>query len=290
MRRRDRFSMSALLCFAVLGTGCGTAQIRDGLATGSPEQAAEILRRSAEAHGGEAWSRIRDVNVRYDGTWLSIVDRVQPVLVDKMFRKGSEERFLRAEGILAQAHRGPAGTKQVVRTPEGTRVWYNGVEETDPEKIAAAGVVADAYRMFLTGPFFFQDRRAEIRLAGTDTVDGAPCDRILAVLRPGFGPSAEDRAFLSIDRETGLLRRVRFTLEGLASTRGAEVDTTFGGWREVGGVRWPTEFYERVRAPLRIPAHRWKLLALDLDRGLAPEEVTGATFSGAAGRAATALP
>ncbi len=289
MRPRTDLPVSSLLFLTLLTAGCGTAQIAKSRAVGSPEQAAAILARAIAAHGGDAWGRLHDVSVRYEGDWLSIVDRVQPVLVDKPFRKSSEERFLRAEGILAQAHQGPAGTKQVVRTPEGIKVWYNGKEESDAEKIASAALVADAYRMFLTGPFFFADRRAELRPAGGDTVDGAACDRILAILRPGFGLSPEDRVLLSIDRKTGLLRRVRFTLEGLASTRGAEVDTTFGNWREIGGVLWPTEFFERIRAPLRLSAHRWKLLGLDLDRGLTPEEVTGATFSGAAARPATGI-
>lgn len=283
--RRSRSFLSPFLLTTLL-LGCGTAQINKSRVAGSPGQAAEVLQRSIAAHGGDAWSRIHDVNVRYEGEWLSIVDKVQPVLVDKMFRKRSEERLLRAEGILAQAHQGPAGSKQVVRTPGGIQVWYNGVAESGGDKTAAAALVADSYRMFLTGPFFFQDRKAELQPAGFDTVDGAVCDRILAILRPGLGLSAEDRALLSIDRKTGLLRRVRFTLEGLESTRGTEVDVTFGHWREIGGVRWPTEFYERVRSPLRLSAHRWKLLGLDLDRGLTADELSAATFSGAAARPA----
>ncbi len=289
MRRLSDFSVSSLLCLTLLATGCGTTQIPQSRAVGSPEQAAAVLARSIAAHGGDAWGRLNDVSVRYEGEWLSIVDRVQPVLVDKPFRKRSEERFLRAEGILAQAHQGPAGTKQVARTPSGVKVWYNAKEEADAEKTTATALVADAYRMFLSGPFFFADRGAELRSAGGDTVEGAACDRILAILRPGFGLSPEDRVLLSIDRKTGLLRRVRFTLEGLESTRGAEVDTTFGNWRDIGGIRWPTAFFERIRAPLRLSAHRWKLVGLDLDRGLTPNEVTGATFSGAASRPATGI-
>jgi hypothetical protein len=60
---------------------------------------------------------------------------------------------------------------------------------------------------------------------------------------------------------------VRLTLNGLASTAGAEVDVTFGEFREVGGVVWPTDFVERIRSPFDLFAHRWTMDGLRLNGG-----------------------
>ena len=78
--------------------------------------------------------------------------------------------------------------------------------------------------MFLFGPDFFRRRGAKLqRVSTTGDVNGRACDELLAVLRPGFGLSEEDRVVLFIDHQDHLLRRVQFTLNALESTRGAEV-------------------------------------------------------------------
>mgnify|MGYP000329037656 CR=1 FL=1 len=96
------------------------------------------------------------------------------------------------------------------------------------------------------------------------TLDDEAFQRIHAVLEPGFGFSERDEAVLWINEETGLLGLVHFTIEGLASTRGAHVDVAFSNYQEIDGYIWPTEFYERVRAPLRVPAHSWRVVALQV--------------------------
>lgn len=63
-------------------------------------------------------------------------------------------------------------------------------------------------------------------------------------------------------------RCVRMTLDGIESTRGAEVDVTFRDFRKIDGVLWPTDFDERIRVPFDLHAHHWKMLGLDTSRGL----------------------
>jgi hypothetical protein len=98
------------------------------------------------------------------------------------------------------------------------------------------------------------------------------------VLRPGFGAAAEDRVILFIDRTTKQLRRVRMTLNGLESTRGAEVDVTFRDFRRIDGVLWPTDFDERIRVPFDLHAHHWKMTGLDTNRGLREQDLTSSGF------------
>jgi hypothetical protein len=262
------------LVIAALTLGaCGTAQLPDMPGLGDHELAARVLERSIDAHGGAArWAEIRDVVARYDGEWASIGPRLQPVLSDTKYRRSSVEVILPSDRIVGQRHEGPSGTKQVYRTPTSVEADYDGVPATDATVLDAAALVADAYQMFLTAPFYFASFAGAPVSAGTETIDGELCDRIGVEVRPGFGRTDRDLALLSIGRESGIVRRVRFTLEGLASTRGAEVDVTFRAHREIDGILWATEYVERIRAPFRLPAHRWRLVSLETNTGADPRE------------------
>ena len=44
--------------------------------------------------------------MRYEGQWRPLIDRVQPALIDKLYRGGSEERLMPVAGLVAQDHVG----------------------------------------------------------------------------------------------------------------------------------------------------------------------------------------
>lgn len=256
------------------------------------------LRDCAEAHGLAAFQALRDINVSYRGEWRPLIHRLQPALVDEGFRQGSEERLLPAQGLIAQQHLGPSGTKQVLRrqaaaSEPGTgtlQVWFNDEEANDLERREAAALVADGYALFLLGPLALVGRERVMELGGTETVDGRPCDVLRVRLAPGIGLSPIDSAALWIDRKDSLMRRVRFSLDGLVSTRGAiaEVET----YDHIGrhGVMWPTRFYERLVRPIpNLPVHDWRLTGLDVNRGYGPDALAGRRFGGAALAPATPL-
>jgi len=255
----------------------------------SEPAAIKLLNAAREAHGGAAIERVKDISVRYEGKWGAIGPRFQPELVDKKFRRDSEERLLLGQRFIAQKHNGPNGTKMVLRDGGLTRVSYNGKAASDDLTRQAAALVADAYQMFLLGPFYFDRPGVVLQIAKQSSVDGVICDELLAVLKPGIGESNEDRVLLSIDRSTKQLRRLRMTLNGLASTQGAEVDVTFREFRNVGGILWPTDFEERIRVPFDLHAHSWKLRGIDLNRGLNREDLSGDNWSERASRPASAL-
>ncbi len=259
--------------------------------------AAQRLHESAEAHGLAAYRAIADINVSYSGEWRPLVGRIQPEVVDEGFRGSSQERLLPKAGIVAQAYTGAKGTKQVSWLHERpgssdlgeVAVWFNDVRSTDTDAQQAAALVAEGYGLFLLGPLWLVDRDLPVRSAGTERVDGQTCDVVEVWLTPGLGRVAADRVALCIERRSGLMRRVRFTLEGFARTRGAvaEVDT-FDHQRRFG-VTWPMRSYERIVHPIALPAHDWRITGLDVDRGYGVDAVSGSRFTGAAAAPAQAL-
>ncbi len=256
-----------LAALASLAAGCATPQISTREIKKSDPGSTRLVAAAQRAHGGDAFAKVHEVSVRYEGRWAAIGPRFQPVLSDRKFRRDSEERVLIAARKIAQEHTGPAGKKLVVRSPGKISVAYNGVPSADTEVEHAAALVADAYTMFLLGPFYFDRPGVTFAPAAEAVVDRHLCDGVLAVLQPGFGIAKEDRVILFIDRVTKHLRRVRMTLNGLESTRGAEVDVTFRDFRTIDGIVWPTDFDERIRVPFDLHAHHWRLRGLEINRG-----------------------
>lgn len=285
--RRRLLAASAL---APLAAGCANPLPLRAAAPPSDRDAEALLAESAEAHGWPAYRTLSDVNVAYDGQWRPLIDRVQPIVVDKAFRGRSEERLLPGAGVVAQAYTGTAGRKHVWwRRGRGTPgepgevgVWFNGAESRDDAVRSAAALVAEGYGLFLLGPLWLAGRGLPMQRAGTERVDGRLCERVDVWMSPGLGQVALDRVTVCIDTATRITRRVRFTLEGFAGTRGAvaEVDT-FDHERRFG-VLWPMRSYEEVVHPIRLPAHDWHITGLDVNRGYDADALRGPAFSGAA--------
>jgi hypothetical protein len=275
---------------AGLLTACASPKICTREIRKSEPAALALVAASQQSQGGRAFTRVRDVSVRYEGRWASIGPRFQPVLADTGFRRGSEERLLVGPRLLAQEHTGPAGKKLVLRTPIKVSVAYNGSLSDDAEAKRAAALVADAYALFLLGPFYFERSGIVLATNGESVLGGAVCDEVLAVLRPGFGEAKEDRVILFIDRASKQLRRVRMTLNGLESTRGAEVDVTFRNFRRIGGILWPTDFDERIRVPFDLHAHHWRMLGLEINRGYRTADFSTLGLKGCASVPTTPLP
>jgi hypothetical protein len=297
--------MSASLALPVSASlpGCA-APLRPLSAPATTPDARALLAASAAAHGAAALSKVADLSVSYAGEWPPIIGALQPALVDRGFRGRSEERLLLRGCLVAQAHTGPKGRKQVVRiwaagTQGDVRVWFDGEEAHDGERRAAAALVADGYSLFLLGPMLLAgrwglDRSLTMELAGAERIalDGREreCDVLRVRMAPGLGFSESEELALFIEREEGLMRRVRFSLNGLETTRGAVAEVDTFDHVTLHGVRWSTRFHERLLRPLPLPVHDWRLTGLDVNRGVASVEIGEATFNGKAADEATALP
>ncbi len=179
------------------------------------------------------------------------------------------------------------------------QVWFNGEAAEDAERRSAAALVADGYALFLLGPMLLaggwgvpriailgRDQDEEVTVGGR----GWRCTVLRGRMVPGLGFSGAERIALLIDREERLMRRVRFGLEGMERTRGAIAEVDAWGHVERQGVRWPTQFHERLLRPLPLAVHDWRLTGLDLDRGITPAEVEGPEFRGRAAAQAASIP
>ncbi len=288
-RSPTRRALLGALTLPWLVGGCSTP-LPLGPLPASDAGALARLRESAEAHGLAAYRGISDINVSYTGQWRPLVGRIQPEVVNEGFRGSSQERLLPSAGVTAQAYTGPMGRKQVYwrrGIPASddlgeVAVWFNDVRSTDDAAMQAAALVAEGYGLFLLGPLWLVDRGLRMRRGGTERVDGRICDVIDVWLSPGLGRVATDRVAICIDRVDSLARRVRFTLEGFANTRGAvaEVDT-FEHERRFGVV-WPMRSFERIVHPISLPAHDWHVTGLDVNRGYNAKDLAGLVFTGAA--------
>ena len=258
-----KVNRSLLVISVLVMAGCA-AQFPEPVGSRDHAAAEAVLDRSIAAHGGYLFEQPGSVRVSYDGEWHNVVKVLQPVLVDAGYRQSSDEMLDLATAGIVQVHNGPDGTKLVARSVDGVSVLYDDVASDDETTLAASALVADAYTLFLAGPSFIRQREGQLSMLEPAALDGQTHQRIHAVLEPGFGFSEQDEAVLWINEETGLLGLVHFTIDGLASTRGAHVDVAFSEHREIDGFVWPTEFYERVRAPLRVPAHSWRVLDLEV--------------------------
>jgi len=247
-------------------------------AAASTREAQALLAASASAHGLRALGAIDTIRVGYAGSFASLVDRLQPELVDASHRSTAQDRLRLRDRTISQTQSGPGGTKQVDRqagagTPGTVRVSFDGTEATDRPRRDAAALVADCYTLFLLGPMLLAGRWAADRslvLAMMEpedvTVDDQDytCDRLRVSMRPGLGLSDGDELVLWIDRAERLMRRVRFTLNGHLPTRGAVAETDFWRYFSQAGVRWAAEYEERLLRPLPLPVHRWRMTGLEV--------------------------
>jgi hypothetical protein len=260
----------------------------------SSPAATSLLNDSAAAHGLAAFKALSDISYSHDGSWRVLIDKLQPVLVDPGFRGKSEDRLLPREGVVAMASSGAAGRKFVVRRPSShefgeVRVWFNGEEAKDAERRAAAALVADAYRLILLGPMLLTERNLVLEIGDVERVNGLPCDVLRVQLAPGLGHSLFDQAALFIDRQERLLRRLRFSLEGLQSTRGTAHEVDMFEHQALHGMRLPTRFAEQRVQPTLIAVRDWRLTGLDVNRGFSAADLAGPELGGAARQPAAAL-
>lgn len=160
-------------------------------------------------------------------------------------------------------------------------LWTDGQASTDAARADASAVVAERCGLFLLGPLWLAGRCVPIEVNGTERVHGRLCDVVQVWLRPGLGRSPQDRVTVLVDRDDQLTRRLRFTLEGFAGTRGAVAEVDWLDFSRRFGVLWPTRFDEEVVHPLRLPAHDWALSGLSVNRGFGLADLRGPRLSGA---------
>ncbi len=229
------------------------------------DEAVKLLEKSA-AKAGNPWRSLEKVEVAFTGEWTKVVQKMQPELVNPAYRKSSREVYFPRLSRVEQTHTGPRGVKNVVRTPGKIEVGFSEYRMAAEVEKDAAALVADAYTMFVFGADYLLARGSDWRLwlaMQRQEIDGDPCSLVFGTLKPGVGRSAEDKVIAWISQRDQRLRRVQFTLNGLESTAGADVDVTFSDFQSgPNGTEWPRHFLETVRRPLTLKAHEWRMTEL----------------------------
>lgn len=284
-------AIASLLTMALFIAGCaGFPQPREGLQFDDGLSAEQWFERVMRAHGGDLSDDSRDFNLAMTGEWSSLIQRIQPLVTDADYRISAEERYRPSEDLYVIRHRGPEGIKTVWRRGRDIRVWYDGEPVKDADVLAATAMTTDAFELFHFGPSFLAGRATEMTRMRHGSEGGRRYPRLLLTIQPGFGQAESDQVVVWIDPDSHRLFRVHMTLNGFETTRNAHVDTTFSEYVEQGGYWFPTNFEERVRGPIQIHAHDWRITGRDIARGWRSEDVQGSEFSGAAARPAGTEP
>lgn len=260
-----RFYLIPIVATAIL-TSCSTLPVPGVVSNKATAAEAKAILRRSSASQGNSWKKYQSVEVSYDGKWSAIATQVQPVLTDPAFRKTSREIYQPRLGKVRQIHSGPEGTKVVVREGRQIEVTLNGLRSNNHEIQDASALVADAYTVFLFGSSWLLEHGDDWSLLDEKSISSERCHLVAGRLRPGLGNSAEDHFIAWISAESGLLKRFQFTLNGMDSTRGADVDVEFQDyWKAADGSVWPSHFIEHIQRPILAKAHEWRMTSLRLD-------------------------
>ena len=272
------FRLLAVILVASFLTACASRFPSPELdvALDSQISAAQIFQRTFNVHGGASIEQLNDVNLSISGEWKTLIRRIQPLVTDYKYRIDSQERLFMNNGGYIALYNGPGGSKKVVRTTDSLAVYYNGEQSTDPEVLSSTALTADAFRLFLLGPLALQAWQDQFTRLTDITFQGEQHYRLHLNLKPGFGYSEQDQVVLWVNAESGRTKMIQITLEGHSTTKGAHVEVEYLGYTQKGDYLFPSDFFERVNAPISINAHAWHLTGLDINRGLALEEYQGA--------------
>lgn len=272
------FRLLAIILAASLLSACASRFPSPELdvALDSQISAAQIFQRTFNVHGGASIEQLNDVNLSISGEWKTLIRRIQPLVTDYKYRIDSQERLFMNNGGYIALYNGPVGSKKVVRTTDSLAVYYNGEQSTDPEVLSSTALTADAFRLFLLGPLALQAWQDQFTRLTDITFQGEQHYRLHLNLKPGFGYSEQDQVVLWVNAESGRTKMIQITLEGHSTTKGAHVEVEYLGYTQKGDYLFPSDFFERVNAPISINAHAWHLTGLDINRGLALEEYQGA--------------
>ena len=160
-----------LLGSAATSRGASLPDVPDGPGSSS---ARDRLAESAAAHGLAAWLGLHDINAGFSQLWLP-ASGWRPASADA------------------------AGSVQLRLLPA------SGVAALQP---AAAGS-AEAMRLLLLGPLAVHGIAGAVNWGPPDTLDDRRCDQLLLAWPGAAGAGAGNRLALFIDRDEGLLRRLR---------------------------------------------------------------------------------
>lgn len=276
--------------------------------------AAARLRDSALAHGLAAWQTAQDLNL----AWAGEPAGAAPTAPGRK-PANLELRLLRPAGLLAWQDASQAqplqgwrqrqwpdpGNRATAGASATTGLWRGGQPLADAAALQDAAAQADLQALLILGPMALVSTAAgpvppadpppgrPVNWAEPATLDGRRCDQLTLDLRPGLGGWGLSRLALFIDRDEGLMRRLRLMVEGPRQPGARPALTRTWDLADplrLQGMVWARRYQQSASDawPGAASSH-WRLSGLDLDRGYAGADLTGPRFTGAAAAPARAL-
>lgn len=244
-----------------------TAPYKSKLSEQNPDlNGSEIFALTFVKHGGNSLNELRNLNVGLTGEWKQLIRRIQPLVTDFTYRVDSQERLLPRERVYAAQYQGPAGTKGVFRSADSVAVHYNDKPSNDAAVLSSTALTADSFHLFLLGPLALKPWQDNITRISDQYFNGINHWRIHINRIPGLGFSERDDVVLWVNPDSKLTARVQITLEGHDTTKGAHVEVDYLNYIKLENYIFPSDFFERVNAPISIDAHAWRLTGIDINR------------------------
>ena len=296
-RAMRRLLVLPMACFAATPGTAAAAGLPEFPTGPGSSSALARLQESATAHGLAAWRGLHDVNASFDRVW-------SPAMGWRAVAAPGAEavqlRLLPSAGLAAlrqttetglqhsQLRLGLTGLSAVAA---GEQARTDTAPLSGPSLAAAAALNTVGLHLLLLGPLAVHDLVTAVHWAQPETLDGRRCDQLLLSLTPGLGLMASSRMALFVDRDVGLLRRLRLVAAGTAGNWRGQIEVDFLDHFRLQGVVWPRRFQSPSRWPLpgAQPQTAW-LTGLDLDRGYGAAALQGDRWSGDAAAPARALP
>lgn len=301
LARRRLLCWGSVLPLAAL-TGCA-APWPDVPAGPGSSSALARLNESAAAHGRAAWHGLADLSLglhRDPGTLGGV--RSIPGIASAEWQL----RWLPKQRLLAWLDSGPPAPQQGRRhwapAPNSAisasaqdsadlQLWQAGQAVSDLALLSAAAQQIDLLRLLLLGPVALVEGQQPVNWAEPATLDGRRCDQLTLDLAPGLGGVGVSRLALFVDRDEGLMRRLRVMSIAEQGRPGASAAT----WDlrdplRLHGMQWPRLCQPSAPgSPAAALPPAWRLIGLDVNRGYRAADLDKAQLNGLATAPAAAL-
>ncbi|MEM7435821.1 MAG: hypothetical protein AAF436_11765 [Myxococcota bacterium] len=241
-RRWPRVAFGVVLVLALIGAidRFLPADVRpDGAraARGDDAEARQRLQEVRAAHGASAWEGYRVMEVTFDDVWpfwltraaLSPWDVPGQQLRAKLLRRSWTTEVTLLNGDQPGERWGVQSWKTWTAPPSGAPSF-------EPSWLIRTTV--PGLRYFLELPLA-QDTATLVQDAGKATVGDDTYERLYVTWRQASPQRDLDQYVLWIDPDSGLVRRVDFTIRALSGLAVASAD--FRDYRDFGGVKVPSE-------------------------------------------------
>ncbi|MEZ4458170.1 MAG: hypothetical protein R3E66_00295 [bacterium] len=223
----------------ILAAGC-LADLRsnnlvvDGISAVDRDQGRAILERSAKAHGLQRWRQHQTVTVTYTDTWYRPVERLVSMPYPQNGQRLVHDQIVGSDSSRWMFKGGPLdGTVWGIQNWATYRL-QDATPTFEPDNTLKFWLPTNAY--FFQAPFRLREATV-VAHAGTARVDGRLLDIVFLSWNTAAPQSDVDQYVAYIDRESGQLMYLQYTIRDIFRTLIGTMHYT--DYREIDGMLVP---------------------------------------------------